>query len=140
MSTTTTTTPPTISPTAPGAAAPVKSSLATSVKFKAFVIVFSTAFPVLYLIFEKFNLPLFTFHPATNRVELFYAPPRSGEGPTMYWYGWTAMCLIAGSTLGALATMLPDGVVKKIPLFLAWLFPILVLFPLAYGLMPFWTK
>jgi hypothetical protein len=136
MSTTTTTAPITTTTTA----APAASSLAASARFKAFAIVFSIAFPLLYLIFEKFNLPLFTFHPATNRIELFYAPPRSGEGPTMYWYGWTALSLIAGSVLGALATMLPERAVGKIPRILIWLLPILVLFPLAYGLMPFWTK
>jgi hypothetical protein len=137
MSTTTTTSPTT---NATATAQPMRASLAASVKFKAFAIVFCTAFPVLYLVFEKFNLPLFTFHPATNRVEFLYAPPRSGEGPTMYWYGWTAMCLITGSILGALATVLPARMINRLPLFLAWLLPVLVLFPLAYGLMSFWTK
>ncbi len=116
------------------------SSLATSAKFGAFAIVFSLTFPLLYLIFEKFNLPLFTFHPATNRVEFWYGPPRSGEGPTMYWYGWTALAIIAGFVLGILGTMLPASVVRRIPLFLLWLLPALAFIPLAYGLMSFWTK
>jgi hypothetical protein len=42
--------------------------------------------------------------------------------------------------LGLLATLLPEGVAKKIPLALLWLLPILALLPLAYSLMPFWTK
>jgi hypothetical protein len=35
---------------------------------------------------------------------------------------------------------LPESVVKRIPLALVWLLPILALIPLAYSLMPFWTK
>jgi hypothetical protein len=58
----------------------------------------------------------------------------------MYWYGWTGVTLVAGFILGLLATLLPEGVVKKIPLALLWLLPILALLPLAYSLMPFWTK
>jgi hypothetical protein len=87
-----------------------------------------------------FNLPAFTYHPATNRVGLGWEAARSGEGPAMYWYGWTGVTLVAGFILGLLATLLPEGVVKKIPLALLWLLPILALVPLAYSLMPFWTK
>jgi hypothetical protein len=61
-------------------------------------------------------------------------------GPAMYWYGWTGVTLVAGFIVGLLATLLPEGVVKKIPLALLWLLPILALLPLAYSLMPFWTK
>jgi hypothetical protein len=117
-----------------------KSSFAASAKFGAFAIVFSLAFPLLYLVFEKYNLPLFTLHPATNRLEWFYGPPRSGEGPTMYWYGWSALCLIVAAVLGAIATAVPERVIRKIPLVLLWILPLLVLVPLAYGLMSFWTK
>jgi hypothetical protein len=102
--------------------------------------VFGIAVPVTYFLCEWFNLPLFTFHPATNRIEFWWAPARSGEGPTMYWYGWTVLSLLVGTAVGLLATMLPGGVARKIPLALVWLLPILVLIPLAYSLMPFWTK
>jgi hypothetical protein len=116
------------------------SSLAASARYKAFAVVFSTTFPLLYVLAEIFNVPLFTFHPATNRFEFGWAPARSGEGPTMYWYGWTALCLIAGSVLGLLGTMLPDSIIKKAPLFPVWLLPILGFIPLTIGLMSFWTK
>jgi hypothetical protein len=121
-------------------AAPATSSLAASVKFKAFVIVFGISVPIIYVLCEWFNLPLFTFHPATNRVEFWWGPARSGEGPTMYWYGWTVFTVLAGSVLGLLGTLLPESVVKRIPLALVWLLPILAFIPLAYSLMPFWTK
>ena len=116
------------------------SSLAASAKFKTFVIVFGISVPIMYVACEWFNLPLFTFHPATNRVEFWWGPARSGEGPTMYWYGWTVLSLLVGTVLGLIGTLLPESVVKRIPLALVWLLPILALIPLAYSLMPFWTK
>ena len=116
------------------------SSLAASAKFKTFVIVFGISVPIMYVACEWFNLPLFTFHPATNRVEFWWGPARSGEGPTMYWYGWTVLTLLVGTVLGLIGTLLPESVIKRIPLALVWLLPILALIPLAYSLMPFWTK
>jgi hypothetical protein len=65
---------------------------------------------------------------------------RSGEGPAMYWYGWTMLSILVGFILGLLATLLPEWLVKKVPLALVWLLPILAFIPLAYSLMPFWTK
>ena len=115
-------------------------SLATSAKFKTFAIVFGISFSVIYLVCELLSLPLFTYHPATNRFDLGWAPGRSGEGPAMYWYGWVAACLIGAPILGWLATLLPESVTKKIPLALLWLLPILAFIPLVYSLMPFWTK
>ena len=116
------------------------SSLAASTKFRTFAVAFGIAVPVMYFLCEWFNLPLFTYHPATNRVEFWWTPARSGEGPTMYWYGWTVLSLLVGSAVGLLATMLPDNVARRIPLALVWVLPILALIPLAYSLMPFWTK
>jgi hypothetical protein len=84
--------------------------------------------------------PLFTYHPATNRLELFYAPPRPDEGPVMYWYGWTATSLLAAAVLGLLATFLPDRVTRNIPLALVWIVPLLAIPLLFYSLMPFWTR
>jgi hypothetical protein len=102
--------------------------------------VFAISFPVLYVICDIFNLPLFTFHPATNRVDLGWAPGRSGEGPAMYWYGWTATCLIGGAVLGGLATLLPQNAIKKLPLFLTWSLYIAAVPFLVWSLRPFWEK
>ncbi len=74
-------------------------SLATSAKFKTFAIVFALSAPVLYVLCDIFGLPLFTYHPATNRVDLGWAPGRSGEGPAMYWYGWTATTILGGAII-----------------------------------------
>jgi|SRR5688572_26114863 hypothetical protein len=116
------------------------SSLAASAKFKTFAIVFSLAAPIVYVACELLGLPLFTYHPATNRVDLGWAPGRSGEGPAMYWYGWVVSMLIACTVLGWLATLLPERLVKAAPLALIWILPILAMIPLAWALMPFWTK
>ena len=70
----------------------------------------------MYLLCEWFNLPLFTYHPGTNRVDFWWAAARSGEGPAMYWYGWTVLSLLVGLVVGLLATLLPESVTRKIPL------------------------
>jgi hypothetical protein len=114
--------------------------LAASAAFRSFAVVFALAMPVLYVVCELGSLPLFTYHPGTDRVDFGWAAPRPGEGPAMYWYGWTATSLLGAAILGLLATMLPENVIRKIPLALVWLLPILAMAPLAYVLMPFWTR
>jgi hypothetical protein len=134
---TTTTTP---SPTTTTPAATTSSSLAASAKFGTFAIVFGLAAPILYVVCEIFSLPLFTYHPATDRIDLGWAAGRKGEGPAMYWYGWTATTILGSAVLGALATLLPQSVTKRIPLALLWILPLLAFIPLAYALKPFWVK
>ena len=125
-------------PTATTRAAPAASSLASSAKFKTFVITFAIIGPVLYMICLQMNWPLFTFHPATNRIAWGWEASRSGEGPAMYWYGWTVMTLIGGAVIGFLATLLPESVTRKIPLMLVWLLPILAIPYLIYDLRQWW--
>lgn len=112
---------------------------ASSSKFFAFAIVFAVATPILYVLCDIMGWPLFTFHPATWRFEFGRTLPRPGEGPVMYWYGWTATTLIGAGILGYLATLIPDTA-RKLPLSLTWLLPILAIPPLVWSLMPFWTK
>jgi hypothetical protein len=130
----------TTSTTTSSAAKPASSSLAASVKFRTFAIVFSITAPIVYVACELLGLPLFTYHPATNRVDFGWAPGRSGEGPAMYWYGWVATMLIGCTVIGWLATLLPERVTRAIPLALIWLLPILAMIPLAWALKPFWEK
>jgi hypothetical protein len=119
-------------------AAPSTSSLAASVRFKTFALTFSTSGPVVYCVCQFFNLPLFTLHPATNRIVWGYEGPRPGEGPNMLWYGWTASTLLVAAAVGIIAMMLPESVSRKIPLALIWLLPILAIPYIAYSLMPWW--
>jgi hypothetical protein len=126
--------------TATSSAKAATSSIASSAKFKAFALVFGLSFAIMYVACDLLSLPLFTYHPATNRVGWGWEAGRSGEGPAMYWYGWTAMCFLVGTVLGALATFLPERVIKRIPLASVWVLPIVAFLPLIYSLMPFWTK
>ena len=128
----------TISNTTPATA--TSKSLASSTAFKTFATVFGVTAAALYVVCDLMGWPLFSYHPATNRVELFYAPPRKGEGPVMYWYGWTATSMLGATVLGVLAMLLPEQVTRKIPLALVWIVPVLAVPLLFYSLMPFWTR
>src|SRR5690349_24901079 len=101
------------------------SALAASSRFKTFALTFAIGSPVLYLICVSLNLPLFTYHPAVNRIELLWSPPRSGEGPAMYWYGWTLSVVVGGAIVSFAAAMLPERVTRRIPLYLVWVLPVL---------------
>ena len=114
------------------------SSFATSDSFKKFAIGFSLAMPVLYVLCDLANWPLFTYHPATGRVDLGWAPPIKDEGPAMYWYGWTATTLLGSTLVGLLAMVLPQGAVRKIPLSLIWIMPLVAVPILVYSLRSFW--
>jgi hypothetical protein len=118
--------------------APATSSLASSAKFRTFAFTFAVVGTLTYLLCLQFNWPLFTFHPATNRIALGWEASRSGEGPAMYWYGWTATTLVVGAVVSFLATLLPESVSKKIPLILIWLLPVLAIPYLIYDLRQWW--
>jgi hypothetical protein len=120
------------------ASATTASSLAASTTFRTFAMVFAMATPILYVICDMQNWPLFTYHPGPNRVNLGWAAAVKDEGPAMYWYGWTASTLLGSAALGVLATLLPENVVKKIPLSLVWILPVAVLPVLIYSLKFFW--
>jgi hypothetical protein len=125
-------------PTVTTRAAPATSSLVSSTKLKTFVVTYAIVGTLIYLLCLQMNWPLFTFHPATNRIVWGWEASRSGEGPAMYWYGWTATSLLAGAILGFLATLLPESVTRKIPLILVWLLPILSIPYLIWDLRQWW--
>jgi hypothetical protein len=118
--------------------APPPSSLAASSAFGKFVTTFSISGPVVYCLVQYFNYPLFTFHPATNRIVWGYEAARSGEGPNMLWYGWSVTTILIAAALGIIAMMLPDRIARKIPLSLVWILPILAIPYVVYSLMPWW--
>jgi len=114
--------------------------IASSEKFRTFALVFSLTAVVVYVLCDLLKLPLFTYHPATGRLEWGYALPRRNEGPVMYWYGWLLTTLIAASAMGLLATLLPERMTRRVPLFALWLLPILAVPIMAYTLMSFWIR
>jgi len=113
-------------------------SLASSTAFRNFAIAFAIATPVIYVICELANWPLFSYYPAVNQITWGYAPGSDELGPAMHWYGWTANTMIAAGILGLLATQLPDSIVKKIPLSLVWILPVLAVPILIYSLRIYW--
>jgi hypothetical protein len=125
--------------TTAAATVPRTTSAATSARVKTFVTAFSISGPVIYCACVFFNLPLFTFHPATDRIVWGYEAARSGEGPNMLWYGWTASTVLAATALGLIVMMLPERITRRIPLFLVWLLPVLAIPYIVYSLMPWWT-
>jgi hypothetical protein len=126
--------------TASQAPAQARQAEAAWTAFGKFALVFGIAFVVTYVVCAFAGWPLFTFHPATNRLAWGYEAARRGEGPAMYWYGWTVNCLIVGGVAGLLATLLPASVVRRIPLALTWLL-LLAGFPLMlYFMLPILTK
>jgi hypothetical protein len=115
-------------------------AVASSSKVRTFVLVFSLTATVVYVLCDLLGFPLFTYHPATGRLEWGLAPPRRNEGPVMYWYGWLVTTAIVSSVVGLLATLLPERATSRIPLFALWLLPILAVPVMAYTLMSFWTR
>jgi hypothetical protein len=117
---------------------PRTSAAVASTAFRTFATVFAIATPVIYTLCEMRNWPLFTYHPGTNNVNLGWAAAVRDQGPAMYWYGWTATTILASGVLGVIATFLPQHIVRKIPLSLVWIMPLVVVPILIYALRFFW--
>ena len=113
-------------------------SSAPSARMRTFTLVFGVCFAILYVICDMAALPLFTYHPGTDRIDFGYTPARRDEGPAMYWYGWIATSALGAGIFGLLATVLPEKVSSKIPLALAWIVPIVLLPVLIYSLKFYW--
>jgi hypothetical protein len=122
----------------PTTSAPSTASVALSTKLRAFVVTFAAAGPIFYLISMAWNLPLITYHPAMGRIDLGWTSARSGEGPAMYWYGWTLTALLSTTMVSALVALFPERVTRRIPLYLVWVLPLLIVPLLAYSLRAFW--
>ena len=113
-------------------------SLASSTAFRNFAIAFAITTPVIYVICEMANWPLFSYFPAVNRIVWGYEPGSDEYGPVMQWYGWTATTMIAAGIISLLATKLPESAVKKIPLALVWILPVVAVPILIYSLRFYW--
>lgn len=114
------------------------SSLASSTAFRTFAIVFAIATPIIYVICEMANIPLFTYHPGTGNMNFGWAPAVKDEGPAMHWYGWTAATLLGAGVLGLIAAKLPESATRRIPLALVWIVPLAMVPILIYALRFFW--
>ena len=114
------------------------SSSVTSTRKRTFALVFGIAFAVLYVICDMAALPLFTYHPGTDRIDFGYTPARKDEGPAMYWFGWIATSALGAFVLGLAASLLPAKISGRIPLALTWIVPVVLLPILIYSLKFYW--
>ena len=89
------------------ASSPTPAAGTTISRFGIFAITFAVAFAVLYTLLEQMNWPMFTYHPAVNKVDFWRHAARSGEGPPMYWYGWLVNASIGALVVSAVATFAP---------------------------------
>ena len=109
-----------------------------SSRFGTFALVFGICFGILYVVCDMAALPMFTYHPGTDRIDPGFAPPRRDEGPAMYWYGWIATSMLGACVIGMLAALLPEKIRGNIPLALAWVVPVVLLPVLIYSLKFYW--
>jgi hypothetical protein len=107
-------------------------------RFGTFALVFGVSFGILYVICDMAALPMFTYHPGTDRIDFGYTPARRDEGPAMYWYGWIANSALGASILGLLAALLPENIRRGFPMALCWIVPIVLLPVLIYSLKFYW--
>ena len=111
---------------------------ATSSRAGAIALAFGVGFALLYVICDLAALPMFTYHPGTDRIDWGFTPPRPDEGPAMYWYGWIANSALGASIFGALAALLPEAARRRMPSALAWAIPLVLLPLLLYSLKFYW--
>jgi len=114
------------------------SSLATSSKFKTFATIFSISGPLVYCLTVYLNWPVFTYWPATGRLAWGFGAASTSDGPNMTWYGWTLTTILISAGLGLMAMMLPERMMRKLPLALVWILPILAIPFVIYSLMFWW--
>ena len=123
---------------AAGKDAAPRPSLAASSKFRAFAMTFSISGPVVYCLVVFLKLPLVTFFPAINRLVWGAAGVQPGTGLNMMWYGFTLTTILISGGLGILAMFLPERIIRKYPLALLWILPILAIPYVVYSLMFWW--
>jgi hypothetical protein len=107
--------------------APAARSAATSSKFGTFAVAFGIAFVILYTLFERQNWPLFTYHPAVNRLDIWRELGQPEDGPPMFWYGWVVLSGAAAAVVGLIATVVPVQALYRAAVFfcvLAALWPV----------------
>jgi hypothetical protein len=106
--------------------------------FQSFAVAFAIVAPIFYTICEMRNWPLFTFVPATDSVYLGFCAPALEQGPPMYWYGWIATSFLGSALLCSIVLLVPSAALRRIPLALTWITPLLMVPILIYALRFFW--
>jgi hypothetical protein len=103
--------------------------------------VFAIAFAIIYAPTMDLNWTLATYHPLQGVWEWFKAPPKSGGSPAMYWYGFVFTAALVGLAVAALAALVPNKVMERIPWStLAWVVTLCSIAYICYVLLPYATK
>jgi len=99
------------------AAAASAARSATTSRFGTFAITFGIAFVILYTLFERWNWPFFTYHPAVGRLDFWVNQARPEDGPPMFWYGWVVLSAMAAAVVGFLATLVSLAWLQRVTVF-----------------------
>ena len=103
-------------------------------RFGVFAVTFAVVYAIAYYIVLVNNWPLFSYGPAVGEWTRFNHG--ASDGPTMYWYGWIATSAIVAAVIGALVSVLPEHMTRRLWPGLAWLVPlgaIAAVFHLLFG-------
>jgi len=100
-------------------------------KLEIFVITFGIAGAIIYTLFERWNVPLFTYHPAINQLDLYKEVGKPEDGPPMFWYGWVVATGICAAVVAGIATLLSREALLRATVFFCVL---AVLWPIFYVL------
>jgi len=96
--------------------------IGNSRRFGVFAVTFAVVYAVAYYIVLVNNWPLFSYGPAVGEWTLFNHG--ASDGPTMYWYGWIATSAIVAAVIGALVSLLPEQMSRRLWSGFAWLVPL----------------
>ena len=116
----------------------LRSSFTPSSKVRAFVTTFSITGPVVYCLVVFFKLPLVTYFPAIEQLDWGAVDMRPDTGLNMLWYGFTLTTILISGGLGIVAMFLPERIIRRYPLALLWILPILAIPYVVYSLMFWW--
>jgi hypothetical protein len=103
--------------------------------------VFVVAFAIIYAPTMDYNWTFATYHPIQGIWQMGRAPPLGGGSPAMYWYGFVITAAIGAAAVTALAALIPDNLMERVPWrTLALVVPLCVIVYIAYILLPYATK
>jgi hypothetical protein len=110
-------------------------------KLERLAAVFGIAFAIIYAPIMDYNWPLLTYHPIQGIWQWGRAPSLGGGSPAMYWYGYVLTSAIGASVVTAIAALIPDKLIARVPWrSLTWAVPIVSIIYIANVLLPYATK
>jgi hypothetical protein len=103
--------------------------------------VFAIAFAIIYAPTMDFNWTAATYHPIQGVWDLGRAAPKGGGSPAMYWYGFVVTAALGALVVTALAALVPDKLMERVPwLSATWVVTLCAIAYIAYILVPYATK